>query len=180
MLLPLTEYVYNNASHSSTRCSLFYAIYSYNPDFYINTKDSSPEEGGLAISERVSAVKEQVQQLDELYTSFMNWWQSVIELYAKFYNKKHKPKKFNIRDLIMLLTKNLKQKRLNKKLSYRNISLFRVELILSKQAYRLFLLIIYRIHPVFYISLLKLYNRQECDNILSILLSPELINNIKE
>ena len=61
MLLPLAEYVYNNASHSSTGCSPFYAMYGYNPDFYINAEDSSPEEGGPAISERVPAAKEQVK-----------------------------------------------------------------------------------------------------------------------
>ena len=61
MLLPLTEYVYNNASHSSIRYSLFYTIYSYNPDFYINAKDNSPEEEGPAISKRVLAAKKQIQ-----------------------------------------------------------------------------------------------------------------------
>ena len=180
MLLSLTEYIYSNASYSSIGYSLFYAIYSYNPDFYINIKDSSPEEGGPAISERVSAVKEQVQWLDELYISLIDWWQSIIKLYAKFYNKKHKSKKFNIEDLIILLTKNLKQKRPSKKLSYKNISPFRVKLISDKQAYRLFLPITYRIHPVFHVSLLELYNRQECDDILSVLPSPELVNNMEE
>ena len=180
MLLPFAEYVYNNASHSSTGYSSFYTIYGYNPDFYINTKDSSPEEGGPAINERVPTAKERVQQLDELYISLIDQWQSIVESHAKFYNKKHKLKKFNIKDLIMLLTKNLKQKRPSKKLSYRNIDPFRVKSISGKQAYRLFLPMTYRIHPVFYVSLLKLYNCQECDDTLPALPPSELINNIEE
>ena len=60
-------------------------------------------------------------------------------------------------DLILLSIKNLKQKRLSKKLSHKFIKLFKMKDKIEKQTYRLTLSNIYRIHNTFYISLLKSY-----------------------
>ena len=49
----------------------------------------------------------------------------------------------------MLLIKNLKQKRSNKKLSNKTIDLFIIRNVVDKQAYRLALSLIYRIYNVF-------------------------------
>ena len=57
----------------------------------------------------------------------------------------------------MLLTKNLKLKRLSKKLIVRFIGPFYINELVGKQVYRLYLLTSYRIHLVFHISLLELY-----------------------
>ena len=67
-------------------------------------------------------------------------------------------------DLIMLIIKNLKQKRSNKKLFYKFISLFRIVNKIKTQVYRLLLLIIYRIYNIFYIFLLKSYYNRDCDD----------------
>ena len=66
----------------------------------------------------------------------------------------------------MLLIKNLKQKRSNKKLSNKAIDLFIIRNVVDKQAYRLALSLIYRIYNVFYILLLKLYRRRDNNTIL--------------
>ena len=58
---------------------------------------------------------------------------------------------------MLLSTKNLKQKRFNKKLLHKLIKLFRIEDKINEQAYRLILLNIYLIHNIFSISFLKLY-----------------------
>ena len=68
----------------------------------------------------------------------------------------------------MLIIKNLKQKRLNKKLSYKFVRLFKITNIIKAQAYRLLLFSIYRIHNIFYIFLLKLYHIRDCDNAMNI------------
>ena len=57
----------------------------------------------------------------------------------------------------MLLTKNLKLKRLSKKLIARFIGPFSIAELVGKQAYRLYLPTSYRIYLVFYISLLEPY-----------------------
>ena len=64
----------------------------------------------------------------------------------------------------MLTIKNLKQKRLNKKLFYKFINFFRIVNKIEAQAYRLLLSIIYRIYNIFYISLLKSYYNRDCDD----------------
>ena len=62
----------------------------------------------------------------------------------------------------MLTIKNLKQKRLNKKLFYKFINFFRVVDKMRTQIYRLLLLIIYRIYNIFYVFLLKSYHNRDC------------------
>ncbi len=58
----------------------------------------------------------------------------------------------------MLLAKNLKQKKLNKKLSNKMIEFFHIQELINKQMYHFDLSIIYKVHSVFYMSFLKLYN----------------------
>ena len=64
----------------------------------------------------------------------------------------------------MLTIKNLKQKRLSKKLFHKFINLFRIVDKIKTQAYRLFLSIIYRIYNIFHISLLKPYHNRDYDD----------------
>jgi len=61
-------------------------------------------------------------------------------------------------DLVMLLAKNLKQKKLSKKLSNKMIKFFCIQELINKQMYYFDLSIIYRVHSVFHVFLLKLYN----------------------
>ena len=60
-------------------------------------------------------------------------------------------------DLILLSTKNFKQKRFNKKLSHIFVKLFRMKNKIEEQMYCFTLFNIYRIHNTFYVSFLKLY-----------------------
>ena len=79
----------------------------------------------------------------------------------------------------MLLIKNLKQKRSNKKLSNKVINLFIIRNVVDKQAYRLTLSLIYRIYNVFYILLLKLYRRKD-NNTIIVYIAAKLINDKEE
>ena len=65
-------------------------------------------------------------------------------------------------DLIMLTIKNLKQKRLNKKLFYKFMNFFRIVNKVKTQIYRLLLSIIYRIYNIFHVFLLKSYHNRDC------------------
>ena len=62
----------------------------------------------------------------------------------------------------MLIIKNLKQKRLSKKLFHKFVNFFRIVNKIKTQTYRLLLSIIYRIYNIFYISLLKSYHNRDC------------------
>ena len=79
----------------------------------------------------------------------------------------------------MLLIKNLKQKRSNKKLSNKIIDLFIIRNVVDKQVYRLALSLIYRIYNVFYMSLLELYRRRD-NSTISAYIVTKLIDNKEE
>ena len=64
----------------------------------------------------------------------------------------------------MLIIKDLKQKRSNKKLLNKTINSFIIRNRIEMQVYRLTLSFIYQIYNVFYISLLKLYKRKINNN----------------
>ncbi len=79
-----------------------------------------------AMKEEVSAAKKRVEMLQDMWNTLTKWWQNMINAQTKYYNWKHKSKFFNINNLIMLSAKNLKQKKLSKKLSNKMIEFFRI------------------------------------------------------
>ena len=70
----------------------------------------------------------------------------------------------------MQVHNNLKQKKLSKKLSNKMLEFFCIQEFINKQTYHLSLSIIYRIHSIFHVFLLKSYNcRLNDDSILNYL-----------
>ena len=92
---------------------------------------------------------------------------------AKYYNEKHLPISYRVGDKVMLNAKNIKTTRPSKKLNYKYIGPFEVELPIEKQAYRLKLPKSYQIHNVFHVSLLEPYRGRL---VLRPTPLPELIN----
>ncbi len=80
----------------------------------------------------------------------------------------------------MLLTKNLKQKKLSKKLSNKMIEFFHIQKLINKQTYHLNLSVIYRVHSVFHVFLLKSYNRRLNDDSILDYLVLKLIDDEQE
>ena len=76
---------------------------------------------------------------------------------TKYYNVNHQSKSYAVSDLMLLSIKNLKQKRLSKKLLHKFINSFRMKDKINEQTYRLTLFNTYRIHNIFHVSLLKSY-----------------------
>ncbi len=64
----------------------------------------------------------------------------------------------------MLSAKNLKQKKLSKKLLNKMIKFFHIQELINKQMYHLDLSIIYKVHSVFNVFLLESYNRRLNDD----------------
>ena len=99
----------------------------------------------------------------------------------KYYNVNYKLKKYVVNDLILLSIKNLKQKRLNKKLSHKFIESFRIKNKINEQTYRFILSNIYRIYNTFHISFLKLYLHRVNDaKTKTIMQVSKLINDTKQ
>ncbi len=95
----------------------------------------------------------------------------MIDAQTKYYNKKHK---------FMLSAKNLKQKKSSKKLLNKIIKFFCIQEFINKQMYYLDLSIIYKVHSVFHVFLLKLYNHKLNNNFIFNYLALEFINNEQE
>ncbi len=101
----------------------------------------------------------------------------MINAQTKYYNREHKFKFFNVDDLVMLSAKNLKQKKLSKKLLNKMIEFFHIQEFIDKQTYCLDLLIIYRVHFVFHVFLLESYNRRLNDDSILDYFVLKLIDN---
>jgi len=80
----------------------------------------------------------------------------------------------------MLSAKNLKQKKLSKKLSSKMLKFFCIQESINKQMYYLDLLIIYKIHFVFHVFLLKLYNYELNDDFIFKYLALKSIDDEQE
>ena len=159
-LLLIVEFMYHQMKHSSLSCSFFKIMYDYKSIFNIHIKND-------VMKEEVSAAKEHVEMLQDVQNTLMQWWQNAINAQTKYYNWKHKFKFFNVDDLIMLSAKNLKQKKSSKKLSNKMIEFFHIQELIDKQTYHLDFSVIYRVHSVFHVFLLKSYNcRLNDDSIL--------------
>ncbi len=170
MLLLVVEFMYHQTKHSSLSCSFFKVMYDYESIFDIYIKNN-------AMKEEVSAAKKHVEMLQDVWNTLMQWWQNVINAQTKYYNWKHKFKFFNVDDLIMLSAKNLKQKKLSKKLSNKMIEFFHIQEFINKQMYHLDLLIIYKVHSVFHMFLLKSYNCRLNDDFILNYFILKLIND---
>ena len=81
-----------------------------------------------------------------------------MDLQAKYYNKKHRDIEFDVGELVLLSTRNLKMKGIPEKLKKRFVGPFKIEERIGQQAYKLSLPENWKIHPVFHISLFKQWN----------------------
>jgi len=169
-LLLIVEFIYHQAKHASLSCSFFKVMYDYDLIFDICIKND-------AMKEEVSAAKEHVEMLQDVQNTLMQWWQNAINAQTKYYNWKHKSKFFNVNDLVMLSAKNLKQKKLSKKLSNKMIEFFHIQELIDKQTYYLDLSVIYKVHSVFHVFLLESYNSRLNDDFILDYLILKLIND---
>ena len=100
---------------------------------------------------------------------------------TKYYNINHQSKSYAVSDLMLLSTKNFKQKRLSKKLSHRFVDSFRMKDKIDEQTYRLTLSNIYRIYNIFHVSLLKSYLHRVGDSETKIMMQvSKLIDDIEQ
>ena len=80
-----------------------------------------------------------------------------IRMQEDYYNRKHRDVRYSVGDLVLLSTQNLKIKGAPQKLQRRFCGPFRIEQVIGTQAYKLQIPNEWRIHPVFHVSLLKLW-----------------------
>ena len=160
-----------NSWHSAIGTTPFFLMHGYHPEIRWEFEDDS-------LRGKVPTANKRVQQLQRLRDETAERLERAKDAYSKHYNKKHLPKSYNVGDLVMLATKNLKQKRPSKKLSHKFIGPFKIIDKVGAQAYRLLLPSTYRIHNTFHISLLEPYHLREGDEKAeNFMQAPELIDD---
>ena len=154
-LLPLAEFVYNNAQNSSTRVSPFFANYGYHPRCKVTvaTDSVNPAADGL------------VEKLHTIHMDLREQLQRAQEKYKANHDRHAKAApQFAVGDKVWLLRKNIRTTRPSQKLDVKRMGPFNVLGIIgdSKLAYKLELPRHMRqIHPVFHVSLLEPYRENQ-------------------
>ncbi|MBW0553606.1 hypothetical protein O181_093321 [Austropuccinia psidii MF-1] len=143
--LPLAEFAYNNAEHSSTKQSPFFTIYGRNPIF--DSTHISQDTFSGKLSTKLKSVKQAVKE--EL--------ESAIKHFRKYADRNRAiPPVFQPRDKLWLASKNIKTTIPTKKLSESWLGSFEVLKKIRGHAYHLKLPKQWKsVHPVFHVSLLK-------------------------
>ena len=145
-LLPMAEFAYNNAKNVSTGHTLFELNCGYHPRVSYE-KDLDPRSKSK-IAEKLSS------ELRNLMAICQQNLHHVQELQRQAHDKGVKSQSYAPGNKVWLSSKHLKTKR-NHKLEAKFFSLFWVLHLVGKQAYKLELSKKWRIHNVFYVSLLE-------------------------
>ena len=154
-LLPYAEFCYNNTVHSATKVTPFYGNFGYYPI------DNYPAE---VVESNVTAAEEYVENLAKLRKDMRETLILARERMAKYYNRNVSEKEptFKVGDKVMVNAKNIKTKRKSKKLDYKMRGPFKVKRLIGSYAYELALPYgAGKVHPVYHISLLEPYYRNE-------------------
>ena len=155
-LLSIAEFAYNNAPHSATQVSPFFANYGYNPRatlaLDVAAGDPTAHDFSQSLSELHKYCREQVAVA-----------QSQYQIPAD--RRRHVAPEFKEGDLVWLNAKNITTKRPSKKLDHKRLGPFPIARGISSHAFRLDLPRSLRfIHPVFHVSLLEPYHPNSIPN----------------
>jgi hypothetical protein len=150
-LLPLAEFVYNNAQNSSTRMSPFFANYGYHPRCSVTVATSdSTNPAAEALVDRLQAIHAELK--DNL--------QRAQERYKEQHDRHTRaPPTIAAGDKVWLNRRNIQTTRPSRKLDVKRMGPFKVLEVIGegKLAFKLELPAQMRIHPVFHVSLLEPY-----------------------
>ena len=147
-LLPLAEFAYNSAHHSSIGMSPFFANYGYHPRLSLTLHD-----------EKSPAAYNHVLELQETHEKAKESITAALEKQAYWADKRRMtPPDFEEGDKVWLLRRNIHTTRPSSKLDAKKLGPFVIEKKVSDTAFRLTLPGTMRIHPTFHVSLLEKYN----------------------
>jgi hypothetical protein len=147
-LLPLAEFAYNNAKHTSTQTSPFFANNGRHPRTTTTSTRGSDNPAAEHFMEKIHRIqKELTTQLGKAQAA-----------YKKYHDRKTtKPPAFQVGDMVWLNRRNIATNRPSQKLDVKRLGPFCITESIGPHnlAYRLDLPPSMKIHPVFHVSLLE-------------------------
>ena len=170
-LLSLAEYAYNNAIHSATGVTPFYANTGMHP--------SSGHNEGKTVSDDPNALAHHMAQLESFLCSNLEVARSDMKRFADVHRRE--PPKYEIGDKVMLSTANIRTTRPKTKWSDKWIGPYRVISVHADGAsFKLELPPSMKTHPIFHTSLLKPYMQSTIPDRVQDPASPVIIDDHKE
>lgn len=151
--LAAAQSVYNHKVHTSTGKSPFETVFGRSGHDLVTQELGEPPEEVAAVEWRVT----ELQVIREECTKLL---QDARAAQAKYANAQRLPQLFEVGEKVLLSAKNIKTKRLKKKLDFKWLGPFTVMERVGTQAYKLDLPLQYPIHDVFHVSLLERYRQR--------------------
>ena len=153
--LSLAEFCMNNCYKTSIQCTPFQLVYGKHPKTPASALLTEVKELNPTATARARDMHEHLEKAKACMLAA----QSRDKTY---FDKRTRPQSFEVGQRVLLSTRNLhiKQNTLSRNLLSRYVGPFKVLKRVGKQAYELELPPTMKMHDVFHVSLLKLYNEQ--------------------
>lgn len=154
-LLPFAEYAHNTAVSEATKMSPFNANYGFQPE----TQWARPKEG----SEWTNPASELLlSRWKVIWEDLRANIQKAQEKNARYYDRKvMAPPDFQVGDLVMIDSRNMKTKRPSKKLDHKKIGPVKILKKIGTRAYRVELPPTIQVHNVFHVSMMEPYRKSK-------------------
>ncbi|KAG0574847.1 hypothetical protein KC19_VG296500 [Ceratodon purpureus] len=147
-LLPIAGFAYNNAVHSATGMSQFYATYAYHPSISFTTPSNST----------VSAAEDRIRYLKQIHHEIKDMLKIAGDQAKQRYNSiTHQHQLFKVGDKVLLPHDNISTSIPSKKLASKYLDPYTIISKLSDVVYRLKLPPTLKIHDVYHVLLLEKY-----------------------
>ena len=152
-LLPLAEFAYNNAKHTSTQTSPFFTNYGRHPRFSLRVTEFDQTPSNPSAEDLVETLKVIHESLRHQLISAQDKYKQSYDTHVKL------APLFKIGDLVWLSRRNITTTRLSQKQDHKRLGPFRISEVVgeSKSAFKLELPARMKVHPVFHVSLLTPY-----------------------
>jgi hypothetical protein len=146
--LVTAEIAYNDATHSSTGVSPFFANLGFHPkfDFFVRSTSEVP---------RAEMFASNLAELHQWLVAELGHARKQQKVHAD--SLRQPPPNFQVGDMVWLSSENIKTARPCPKLSSRRLGPFPISARINDVAFRLSLPASMRVHPVFHVSLLSPY-----------------------
>lgn len=157
-LLPLAQFCYNDATHSSTKITPFFANSGQHPLLNLSPLPHAPKRESPEALEFYHSLK-------ETHTALREALEAVSVRMKRNYDRNvQAAPDFNVGDQVWLNARNIRSARVNKKLDHRYLGPFQITKRINEAAFRLALPAELGIHPTFHVSLLHRYVENEIPN----------------
>jgi hypothetical protein len=115
----------------------------------------------------VSTTRARIEEITKFRNQLYKRLKETKNNQIKYYDEKHTFRIFNVKNKILLNFRNIHIFKSSKNLDHKYYKSFKIEEFIEKQIYKLRLSHTFRIHNVFYVSLLKSYKERFDDVITS-------------